>query len=129
MDRDDIRERDRDRDTRGRDVERERDVDRDMDKKEVKELDHFLDKHKGIDKDLEKNPSLISDNDYLKHHKSLDSFLKKNPNVGVEVKNNPSTLMHRQERMERNHRINHQPATKEKSRLEHKEQTRTPTPH
>jgi phage-related protein len=118
MDRDDIR----DRDTRGADV------DRDMDKKEIKELDHFLDKHKSIDKDLEKNPSLINDNDYLKHHKSLEAFLRKNPDVGVELKNNPSTLMHRQERMERNHRIN-QPATKEKSRLEQKEQTRTPTPH
>ena len=123
VDRDDMRERDRDRDLRGRDV------DNTMDKKEVQELDHFLDKHKGIDKDLEKNPSLINDNDYVKHHKSLDSFLRKNPDVGVELKNNPSTLIHRQERLERNHRMNHQTAPKEKSKLEQKEQTRTPTPH
>ena len=75
-----------------------------------------------------KDCSLISDNDYLKHHKSLDSFLRKNPDVGVELKNNPSTLTHRQERLERNHRMNHQ-VPKEKSKLEQKEQTRTPTPH
>jgi len=123
VDREDIRDRDRDRD-----IPR-RDLDRDVDKKEVKELDHFLDKHKSIDKDLERNPSLVNDNDYLKHHKSLEAFLRKNPDVGVELKQNPSMLMRRQERLERNHRMNHEPAAKEKTKLEQKEQTRTPTPH
>ena len=115
------RDRDRDRETR--------DVDNDLSKKELQDMDRFLDKHKKIEKDLQRNPSLANDRDYLKHHKSLTAFLSKNPQVGEELRENPSRFMRQEERLEtRNHHMN-QPATKPKTKVEEKEQIHTATPH
>jgi len=129
-------DRDRDR-TADRDVDRssvsgrDRDMDADLNKKELQEMDHFLDKHKNIDKDLQKNPSLVNDHDYLKHHKPLENFLSKNPQVGQEIREHPSAFMQKEARFqERNHRMNNrQPATKPKTKVEEKEQMHTATPH
>jgi hypothetical protein len=142
MDRDrNLTDRDRDR-TGDRDVDRgdvdrgrvsgrDRDMDADLNKKELQDMDHFLDKHKNIDKDLQKNPSLVNDRDYLKHHKPLDNFLSKNPQVGQEIREHPSAFMEKEARLqERNHRMNNrQPAAKPKTKVEEKEQMHTATPH
>src|SRR6266850_1555025 len=130
MDRDRI---DTDRSDRDRGAVRERDrntrdVDNDLSKKELQEMDHFLDKHKKIGKDLQKNPTLANDHDYLKHHKPLESFLSKNPRVGDELRQNPSTFMQKQQRLEQ-HRMKNPPAAKPKTKIEQKEQTHTVTPH
>src|SRR6266404_849740 len=128
-DRDRDRNGDRDAD-RGRVSDRDHDMDADLNKKELRDLDHFLDKHKNIDKDLQKNPSLVNDHDYLKHHKPLENFLSKNPQVGQEIRENPSAFMQKETRFqERNHRMNHQPATKPKTKVEEKERMHTATPH
>jgi hypothetical protein len=106
-----------------------RDLDVDLNKKELRDMDRFLDKHKKIEKDLQKDPSLVNDHDYMRHHKSLESFLSKNPKVGDEFRENPSAFMRSQQRLEaRNHRMN-QPAVKPKSKIEQKEQMNTATPH
>jgi phage-related protein len=113
---------DRDRETRN--------VDNDLSKKDLQEMDHFLDKHKKIEKDLQKNPTLANDHDYLKHHKSLESFLSKNPRVGEELRENPSTFMQKQQRLEQHRMTNRPPATaKPKTKIEEKEQTHSVTPH
>jgi phage-related protein len=106
-----------------------RDLDVDLNKKELRDMDRFLDKHKKIEKDLQKDPSLVNDHDYMRHHKSLESFLSKNPKVGEEMRENPSAFMRSHERLEaRNHRMN-QPAVKPKTKIEQKEQMNTATPH
>src|SRR6267154_2781619 len=124
---------DTDRSDRDRGAVRERDrnardVDNDLSKKELQDMDHFLDKHKKIEKDLQKNPTLANDHDYLKHHKPLESFLSKNPRVGDELRQNPSTFMQKQQRLEQ-HRMKNPPAAKPKTKIEQKEQTHTVTPH
>jgi len=111
----------------GRISDRDDRADADLDKKELQDMDRFLDKHKRIEKDLQKNPSLVNDDKYLKHHKSLESFLSKNPQVGEELKANPSAFMQRQERFEQKKMNNHQPV--HKTKIEEKEQTHTATPH
>ena len=113
---------DRDRITR-------RGVDNDLSKKELQEMDHFLDKHKNIEKDLQKNPMLANDHDYLKHHKSLESFLSKNPQVGEELRENPSIFMQKQQRLEQHRMNNRPPAAKTRTKIEEREQTHTATPH
>jgi len=105
-----------------------RDVDNDLSRKELQDMDHFLDKHKKIEKDLQKNPTLANDHDYLKQHKQLESFLSKNPRVGEELRQNPSTFMQKQQRLEQ-HRMKNPPAAKPKTKIEQKEQTHTATPH
>jgi hypothetical protein len=127
----DVPDRDRDR-VRDNDRYRAtRDLDGDLSKKELQDMDRFLDKHKKIEKDLQRNPSLVNDRDYLKHHKSLDSFFSKNPKVSDEMRENPSAFMQKERRLEtRNHRMNNdQPAAKPKTKIEQKEQINTATPH
>jgi phage-related protein len=128
MDRD-APDRDRDRDRTGSNDRGTRDADADLTKKELQDMDRFLDKHKKIEKDLQKNPSLVNDHDYLRHHKSLETFLSRNPQVDREIRQNPSAFMRDQQRLEaRNHRMN-TPATKPKTKIEEKEQMHTATPH
>jgi len=121
--------RDRDRVAPSRDRD-SRDLDGDLNKKELQDMDRFLDKHKKIEKDLQRNPSLVKDEDYLRHHKSLESFLSKNPRVGEEIRENPSAFMRQQQRLEEhNHRMSNQPAVKPKTKTEQKEEMHTATPH
>ena len=121
---------DRDRDVeRGRVRDRDDRADADLDNKDLQDMDHFLDKHKKIEKDLQKNPSLVTDEKYLKHHKPLEEFLSKNPQVGRELKENPSAFMQKQARLEQRKMNNHQTMQKHKTKIEEKEQTHTATPH
>jgi phage-related protein len=110
-----------------------RDVDTDLDRKELKDMDHFLDKHKGIEKDLRKKPELVNDRDYLRHHKSLEAFLDKNPRVGDELRENPARFLRDQERFERrSHRMNNRADVKTKTdekKIDEKEKMSTPIPH
>jgi phage-related protein len=131
MDRD-VPDRDRNRSVdvdRGRARDRDDRADADLNKKELQDMDRFLDKHKKIEKDLQKNPSLVNDEKYLKQHKSLEAFLSKNPQVSAELKENPSTFMQKQQRLEQRKMNNHQPIDKHKTKIEEKEQMHTATPH
>ncbi len=104
---------------------------RDLTNGEVKEMDEFLDKHQKIAKDLDKNPSLVNDDKYLKHHKDLGAFMDQKPEMREELKENPSYFMHRQERLERHEGEMHgQPAqAKAKTPIEKHEDTDADRPH
>ena len=67
--------------------------DRDLTPKQRADRDAFLAKHKDIDKDLQANPALVNDNDYLKRHKDLQAFLDKDPQVQERVRANPSSIV------------------------------------
>ena len=68
--------------------------------KQSADMDRFLDKHKDIDRDLAKNPSLCNDDKYLKHHKELRAFLDRNPEVRTQVASNARYFTQRRERMQ-----------------------------
>jgi hypothetical protein len=89
------------------DVGRRPDVDRNYSRsssnvsdRQAKQMDQFLDKHKDIDRDLGKNPSLCNDDKYLKHHKDLRAFLDKNPEVRTQVASNSAYFTQRHEMQE-----------------------------
>ncbi len=67
--------------------------DRNLTPKQRADRDAFLAKHKDIDKDLQANPALVNDNDYLKRHKDLQAFLDKDPQVQERVRANPSSIV------------------------------------
>jgi hypothetical protein len=96
--------------------------------KQAKQMDQFLDKHKDIDRDLAKNPSLCNDDKYLNHHKDLRGFLDKNPQVRTQVASNSRYFTQRHERMQ-----GHAPVkgTKPpaKTPVEQHETTTPATPH
>jgi len=61
---------------------------------------NFLDKHPGIQGDLERDPSLVRDPAYLKAHPELSGFLQKHPGVAEDFRAHPSLFMHRVNRSE-----------------------------
>src|SRR6202040_242185 len=82
--------------------------DRDANKQQLAQIDHFLDKHKDIAKQLQTNPSLVNDEKYLKHHKDLQEVLTTNPEAREELSKNPSYFTRREARLERHdssHRV------------------------
>jgi hypothetical protein len=107
-----------------RDGDDRRGADNDVSRQEVQQMDHFLDKHKKIAKDLEKDPQLANNTQYLNKHKDLKSFIASNPKVGEELRENPSRLMQDEARFEQKTRMNHPPATKTK--VEQHEETHSP---
>lgn len=72
----------------------------DLTQAEVARMDQFLDDHQNIEKDLNKNPSLLNDTKYLDHHKDLQSFLNSNPRVREEAQENPRYFMDRETRFD-----------------------------
>jgi hypothetical protein len=70
----------------------------------IANFDAFLDAHPPIEKDLEKNPSLLKDSAYLAAHPELKTFLADHPNVAAQASNNPKELMKRLNKFERSGR-------------------------
>ncbi len=71
-------------------------------KRDVREFDHFLDKHPQVAQDLRSDPSKVSDTAFLNNHKELQRWLEKHPQVRDEIRENPSAFMHQENRYEKN---------------------------
>jgi hypothetical protein len=74
----------------------------DTTQKDVKEFDHFLDKHPQVAQDLRSDPSKVNDSAYVSDHKELQHWLEKHPQVRDEIRENPSAFMHQENRYEKN---------------------------
>lgn len=61
---------------------------------ETTRLSQFLDDHPNIQKDLNKNPYLINQAKYLKHHKELAYFLQEHPQIQNRVAEDPQYFTH-----------------------------------
>lgn len=72
----------------------------DLNQHQVGLMDQFLDDHAGIEKQLEKNPSLINNDKYVDNHKDLNRFLNQHPEVREEFAENPNYFMHRENAFE-----------------------------
>lgn len=72
----------------------------DLTTKQVAAFDKFLDHHKSIEKDLQKDPNLVNDPKFIKNHHDLQSFLEKNPGVSEELRENPPDFMRQESRFE-----------------------------
>lgn len=72
----------------------------DLTRPEVASMDQFLDAHQDISKQLEANPSLITNPDFLRDHPQLQSFLNGHPRVQEEFAEAPNYFMNRENRYE-----------------------------
>lgn len=70
--------------------------------KDVKEFDHFLDKHPQVAQELRSDPSKVNDTEYVSNHKELQHWLEKHPQVRDEIRENPSAFMHQENRYDKN---------------------------
>ena len=69
-------------------------------KQERTRMEQFLDDHSNIAKDLAKNPWLINQSKYLKHHKDLERFLEEHPQIREKVAADPTYFTQRQSGLE-----------------------------
>ncbi len=68
---------------------------------ELKNFDDFLDKHPAMDKELEKNPSLVNNADYLAKHPELKQFLADHPQIREDVREHPRAFMRRERKLDK----------------------------
>lgn len=59
--------------------------------------DQFLENHPGIKHDLERNPKLVNDPDYLEAHPQFKQFYRNHGEVRGELRENPNGIMQRED--------------------------------
>src|SRR6202040_304548 len=75
--------------------------DSDVTRRQVAEMDRFLDKHPELAEQLRKDPSLIRNREFVENHPALQEYLQSHPEVREEFRENPSAFMRREERYDR----------------------------
>jgi hypothetical protein len=109
-------------------TDRDRDVNDAVNNKDLGDMHKFLDKHKSIAKDLDKEPSRANDQKYLDHHKDLRAFFDQHEHVRTEFAANPQHFMQREHEFERHddHRLENRRTDqdkKENKNLDHRADT------
>lgn len=72
--------------------------DRDTTRWQVARTDQFLDSHPEIAEQLQRDPSLINNQQFVQKHPALQEFLQQHPGVREEFTENPQGFMHREQR-------------------------------
>src|SRR5579863_4697336 len=80
---------------------REGKLDPDVTRRELANMDRFMDSHPEIAEQLRKNPALIDNKDFVQDHPALQEFLASHPGVREEYKENPTQFMAREENFDR----------------------------
>jgi hypothetical protein len=72
---------------------RNRRWDGDITRGELVNMDGFMDSHPEIAEQLQKDPSLIKNKEFVENHPALEQFLKTHPGVREEFTENPNAFM------------------------------------
>src|SRR6266850_5512152 len=72
----------------------------DLTRREVAEMDQFLESHPDVDKTLRANPWLVRNATYLKEHPELQTFLNQHPGLKEESAETPKYLMQREQQFD-----------------------------
>ena len=75
--------------------------DNDVTRRELANMDHFMDGHPEIAEQLRKDPSLVNNKEFVENHPALQQFLAEHPEVREEYKENPNAFMHQEQRFDR----------------------------
>jgi len=79
--------------------------DGDTTRAELANMDRFLDSHPEIAEQLQKDPSLIKNQQFLEKHPQLQEFLQSHPGIREEFTENPNAFMRQEERFERHEEV------------------------
>ena len=75
-------------------------MDRDRNRGAMASMDSFLDSHPEIAEQVRKDPSLLTNQKFVKQHPALQSYLQQNPQVRQEISQNPNNFMQREQRFD-----------------------------
>jgi hypothetical protein len=68
-------------------------------RRDVVDMDRFLDDHPEVAEQLRKDPSLIDNRQWVAAHPALQDYLKEHPQVAEEFRSNPNQFMHDEDRL------------------------------
>lgn len=100
-DRDVARDRDMNQPRNDRDSGRGSGRDSDVNRRELANFDQFLDSHREISEQVQKNPSLVKNQQFLQNHPALQTYLQQHPVVRQQLDQNPNAFMHQEDRYDR----------------------------
>ena len=80
---------------------REDDRDRDITRGELASMDRFVDSHPEIAEQLRKDPSLVTNKEFVANHPALQQYLQDHPGVREEITENPNVFMRQEQRFDR----------------------------
>lgn len=69
-----------------------------IDRRELASFDRFLDSHPEISEQLNKNPRLVDDREFVQNHPALQSYLQEHPQISSEIKEYPMVFMRSEDR-------------------------------
>jgi hypothetical protein len=75
--------------------------DGDVTRRELANMDVFMDRHPEIAEQLRKDPSLVNDKQFVANHPALEQFLAEHPGVREEYRENPNAFMRQENRFDR----------------------------
>src|SRR5690348_17030510 len=67
---------------------------------DVANFDRFLDAHPAIEQDLESNPSLVNDANYLESRPELQAYLSAHVQIRAQLQENPNRVIRQESRFE-----------------------------
>lgn len=63
---------------------------------ELKSLDGFLDRNPQIEKDLQRDPNLVNNPQYVNSHPQLRRYIEENPKTAADLKENPRAFIRKE---------------------------------
>jgi uncharacterized protein YlxP (DUF503 family) len=81
-------------------MRQEQRFDRRENRRELANLDGFLDSHPEIAEQLRKNPSLVNDKEFVKSHPAFEEFLQSHSGVAQDLRQNPNAFMQEEQRFD-----------------------------
>ncbi len=75
--------------------------DNDITRTELRNYDQFMDQHPEMARELNRNPRLIDNPNYVRNHPELRQFLQTHPGVRQEVRENPRQFAQQERRYNR----------------------------
>jgi len=98
---------------------------RDIPKADLAAFDNFMDQHSSIEKDVRKDPTLLTNANYLAQHPELKSFLAAHPGIQQEITEHPCGFMNAERHFEHaEDKVEHP----QQAKLDHKPPTPPPVP-
>ena len=74
--------------------------DDDATRRQLADMDQFLDSHPEVSEQLRKDPSLIRKGAFVDQHPALQEFLQQHPGVRDQFSQNPNAFMHQEQRFD-----------------------------
>jgi len=72
-----------------------------LNRQQLAGFDQFLDKHPELSTQLRNNPALVNNEEFVESHPDLQQYLQQHPEVREDLNQNPSAVMHQEQRYDR----------------------------